>query len=1099
MRQSAIAWWLFLAYAAFIIYGSLVPLDYRALPFDQAWDRFVHAPFLQLGLASRADWVANGVLYVPLGFLAVRMFGAAGAFAFLPALPLCFGLAFAVEFTQVYFPPRTVSQNDLIAECLGSLLGATLVPFFGPWLARLRAAWTIDGTRLVHYALQTYVAGYVLFCFFPFDFLLSPQELRGKLASDHWGWLLAFPEGRPGMRIGLQWLVELALSVPIGMLLVRGKPEGAGLAHALLVGAMLGLFIELGQLFVASGLSQGASVISRGLGVGLGAWLQRDLAAVGIQVWRRRLAGAALWLLPPYLLLLCTASGWWSHAWTASPAAAWAEMRLMPFYYHYFTSEAQAVYSLGGVVVMYLPLAALGWAGHRSAAATAWWAAIAALIIEGGKLFQIDAHPDPTNVLIAAASNWLLIQVLASIESRTPVRVPASVTSARPVASVPPVRSAPPPPTAAGPPAACASPDRRSAAHAPSARHAHWWRLLLLPLAAGAAWTLPAVGPLAFAVIALCVVVVWWRPLLLLAIVPAALPVFDLAPWSGRYFIDEFDLLQAACLAVGFYRVPAPGTRRRVWPASTWVFLLFGASLLISTWRGLWPLPDFDANSLASYYSHFNALRIAKGALWALLFLRLYERLAQTQPDAAATSFSAGINAGLALTIAVILWERAAFVGWFNFAGDYRITGPFSAMHKGGAYIECFLAVASAYTMALLVRPRRRWLIPFALTLLTATTYAIMVTYSRNGYAAFGLVLAIGLLAAVATAINRPLRLIATLGAVALIGAVALPILNGPYARERLGQVRQDFEIRAAHWSDALNLRTDDALTEVFGMGVGRFPDAHFWRSQEPQRAAGFRLERENDNLFLRLGAGATIYIEQIVGAAAAGPLTLSADIRSSTVPARLNVYLCRKWMLASRDCRQVTLEARAGAGSWQTVQAALPPAIEAAFIRAPFKLTLATPGTGALLDVDNLRLYAAGDAGLLHNGDFHAGMDRWFFATDIDPPWHIHNLAVSVLFDQGWFGVLAWLALLAVALGGGWRAARRGSAAGLAALAGLGAFLVSGSLNTLIDAPRFLWLFLVLAALAAGTHETRSRRAMPDAASGMGRRSKPHGPQRSP
>ena len=81
MRQSAIAWWLLLAYAAFIIYGSLVPLDYRALPFDQAWDRFVHAPFLQLGLASRADWVANGVLYVPLGFLAVRMFGAAGAFA----------------------------------------------------------------------------------------------------------------------------------------------------------------------------------------------------------------------------------------------------------------------------------------------------------------------------------------------------------------------------------------------------------------------------------------------------------------------------------------------------------------------------------------------------------------------------------------------------------------------------------------------------------------------------------------------------------------------------------------------------------------------------------------------------------------------------------------------------------------------------------------------------------------------------------------------------------------------------------------------------------------------------------------------------------
>jgi hypothetical protein len=32
-----------------------------------------------------------------------------------------------------------------------------------------------------------------------------------------------------------------------------------------------------------------------------------------------------------------------------------------------------------------------------------------------------------------------------------------------------------------------------------------------------------------------------------------------------------------------------------------------------------------------------------------------------------------------------------------DFAGDYRVTGPFSAMHTGGAYIECFLVVAFAF------------------------------------------------------------------------------------------------------------------------------------------------------------------------------------------------------------------------------------------------------------------------------------------------------------------------------------------------------------------------------------------------------------------
>ena len=58
-----------LAYLAFVVYGSLVPLDFRPIPLDQAWLSFQQVPFLSLGVGSRADWVANGVLYVPLGFL----------------------------------------------------------------------------------------------------------------------------------------------------------------------------------------------------------------------------------------------------------------------------------------------------------------------------------------------------------------------------------------------------------------------------------------------------------------------------------------------------------------------------------------------------------------------------------------------------------------------------------------------------------------------------------------------------------------------------------------------------------------------------------------------------------------------------------------------------------------------------------------------------------------------------------------------------------------------------------------------------------------------------------------------------------------------
>ena len=56
-------------YLAFVVYGSLVPLRYQSLPWEQAVARFQAMPYLTLGIASRADWVANLLLFVPLGFL----------------------------------------------------------------------------------------------------------------------------------------------------------------------------------------------------------------------------------------------------------------------------------------------------------------------------------------------------------------------------------------------------------------------------------------------------------------------------------------------------------------------------------------------------------------------------------------------------------------------------------------------------------------------------------------------------------------------------------------------------------------------------------------------------------------------------------------------------------------------------------------------------------------------------------------------------------------------------------------------------------------------------------------------------------------------
>src|SRR5450755_852306 len=134
-----------------------------------------------------------------------------------------------------------------------------------------------------------------------------------------------------------------------------------------------------------------------------------------------------------------------------------------------------------------------------------------------------------------------------------------------------------------------------------------------------------SIGFLAYA---LCL---WRWPWLWLVVVPAALPVFDLAPWSGRFFFDEFDALVLLTIAVLWIRPRGP-----VAPLS-WnvcaVLVLLSASYALSTLVRLWPPVPITADSFADYTSPYNALRIAKGFVWALLLLTELRRALARYPN----------------------------------------------------------------------------------------------------------------------------------------------------------------------------------------------------------------------------------------------------------------------------------------------------------------------------------------------------------------------------------------------------------------------------------------------------------------------------------
>jgi hypothetical protein len=351
------------------------------------------------------------------------------------------------------------------------------------------------------------------------------------------------------------------------------------------------------------------------------------------------------------------------------------------------------------------------------------------------------------------------------------------------------------------------------------------------------------------------------------------------------------------------------------------------------------------------------------------------------------------------------------------------------------------------------------------------------VTYSRNGYSAYAVALLIsfcGLLMS-STGKVKKIGLVSILGVAAL--AIAMPVFKGAFAQQRISEIGKDLGIRTSHWHDALAMRNSDVATTLFGMGIGQYPTTHFWQSQEHRTAYPSLLQDASDNISLQITSGNTIYVEQLVDVQPGRIYQLSFDITQHQLGASPGIALCEKWMLASSVCanwstfkpntdkQYVHYEARLDTKAFSS--GGFPS-------RRPIKLSLFNNGSSTL-EFDNVKLMDQGHD-LLENGDFSQGMDHWFFASDDHLPWHAKSLPVAVLFDQGWFGLLALTAFTGLALLRGTRRLLRGEQLPATYLAAFAAFLVVGVFDTLIDAPRFLFLFTVLACLCA-RRETPSHR----------------------
>lgn len=253
-----------------VVYASLVPLNYVAMSFDDTVAEFRKTPWLHLEIGSRADWVANGLIMLPCGFLA------AGAidwrrnsrWLLLFASPFIVAglvaIVFAIEFVQIWFPPRVVSQNDIYAGVIGSVVGVLLWWLVGRSLVCQLEQFVLAPPGLTKWKLLMNfgVMALLVYNMLPGDVLISLGELRAKWLAGHIR-IIPFQGFEFSRHSILLLAIATARLVPFAFVTALQN----GIRQTITQGLALALLLELVKVPIHSRPASMTGVIASGLGV----------------------------------------------------------------------------------------------------------------------------------------------------------------------------------------------------------------------------------------------------------------------------------------------------------------------------------------------------------------------------------------------------------------------------------------------------------------------------------------------------------------------------------------------------------------------------------------------------------------------------------------------------------------------------------------------------------------------------------------------------------------------------------------------------------------------------------------------------------------
>ncbi|MFD2365191.1 hypothetical protein [Pseudoduganella sp. GCM10020061] len=329
----------------------------------------------------------------------------------------------------------------------------------------------------------------------------------------------------------------------------------------------------------------------------------------------------------------------------------------------------------------------------------------------------------------------------------------------------------------------------------------------------------------------------------------------------------------------------------------------------------------------------------------------------------------------------------------------------------------------------------------------------------------------------------------------AVVLATLIPAAASYYLGTRFATTAGDLDVRVRHWTGSLAMMDRDPATSLFGMGLGSYPEAYYWRNSAGETPGRFSFVDTGDaNRFLRLGVaryqagyGEALRILQRVDAPAGGRYLFSADVRRNSAKAVLQAAVCERWLLYPQNCSAAHIRLGPPGDEWRhysVILRAVPANPSIGILQPPTQLELAAAGSEGGIDIDNVSLVDLSTREeLVRNGAFSRANEGWFFSSDRSHlPWHAKNVVVHIVFEMGWVGLAAAVFVLITAAGVLARRALRGDASALVYVAALTGFLMVGLFDSLFDVPRLTLAFFLVLIVACATPRPPRRSGQPRA-----------------